>query len=100
VGHQEGAGEVDVDHLPPLLGSHLLEADDGKVASAVDQDVKVARGVAHQLCDGLDVGLGGDVGRRGDDLRVARPPGPPGVENDLAGVGGDDGVAVGDESVD
>ncbi len=86
MGHQECASEVDVDDLSPLLAGHLLEADDREVAGAVDENVEVSGGVADQLCDTGAVVLVGDVGGRGDELRVLGPPGPPRVENVLACV--------------
>ena len=68
LGGEEGAVEVDRQHLLPLGERKLLERMDDLDAGVADQDVDVAERLDGGLHGRIDLGLVGDIHRHADRL--------------------------------
>src|ERR1019366_6416873 len=71
LGRQEGAVEVDGEHLLPLCEGELLERVDDLDAGVADQDVDAAPGLHDRRDGGVDLAFVGDVGGDGHGAGAA-----------------------------
>ncbi len=90
---EESAGQVDVDHLPPLLDRHLRHPVLRHHAGVVDQGVELAETLDHRRDHRLHLALVADVGRE----RLRLPTG--GVDRGDGGGGTFGAIEIADRDV-